>query len=41
MLLTDESLASLLRTTYHVSYPLKKAPDRAKMSGDPLKSVIG
>ena len=25
----------------YVSYPLKKAPDRAKTSGDSLKSVIG
>ena len=25
----------------YVSYPLKKAPDRAETSGDPLKSVIG
>ena len=27
--------------TGHVSYPLKKAPDQAEMSGNPLKSVIG
>ena len=25
----------------YMSYPLKKAPDRAETSGDPLKSVIG
>ena len=24
-----------------MDYPLKKAPDRAETSGDPLKSVIG
>ncbi len=26
---------------YVMSYPMKKAPDRAETSGDPLKSVIG
>ena len=34
------SSMDMTHSVLYVSYPLKKASDRAEMSGDPLKSVI-
>ena len=35
------SMCVQARPPLTITYPLKKAPDRAEPSGDPLKSVIG